>query len=192
MTKKEMGPRHFLYPQPAALIGANVNGKPNYLVAAWCGVMQATPALVYVAIRKVRYTLKGIEENGTYSINVPSADMVVETDYCGTVSGRDTDKSKVFTTFYGKLGTAPMVEECPTNMECRVKDILDFGGTHKIIIGEIAESYVNEDILDGDEPDVKKIDPIIYSTGGGYWRFGERIGDAFSMGGRYKAKQQEE
>jgi len=185
MIKKEMGARHYLFPQPAALIGANVHGKPNYLVAAWCGVMQAQPPLIYVALRKERYTLIGIEENGTYSINVPSADIVVETDYCGTVSGKDTDKSKVFTTFYGKLETAPMIKECPANMECRVVDVLDFGGTHKMFIGEIVMSYVTEDVLAGDWPEIKKMDPIIFSTDGTYWRFGYSIGKAYKIGKEY-------
>ncbi len=185
MTKKAMGARHYIYPQPSALIGANVNGKPNYLVAAWCGVMQATPPLVYVAIRKERYTLKGIVENGTYSINIPSADLIVPTDYCGIVSGHDTDKSQVFTTFYGKLETAPMIEECPTNMECRVIETLDFGGTHKIFVGEIVESYVNEELLVGEKPDVKKMDPLVFSTDGTYWTYGEKVGKAFTIGNRY-------
>lgn len=181
-----MGGRHFMYPQPAALIGANVGGKPNYMVAAWCGVMQAEPPLMYVAVRKERYTLIGIEENGTYSINIPSAELVVPTDYCGMVSGHDTDKSKVFTSFYGKLKTAPMIEECPVNLECRVSEVLDFGGTHKMFVGEVVESYVTEDVLGGEKPDIKKMEPIIFSTDGTYWRYGYSIGEAFTVGNEYE------
>ncbi len=186
MSKKNMGARHFLYPQPAALVGANVDGKPNYLVIAWCGIMQATPPLIYVSVRKGRYTLPGIKENETFSVNVPSTALAVPTDYCGTNSGRDVDKSRVFKTFYGKLSTAPMIEECPVNMECRLVKTIDFEGTHVVFVGEIVESYVDEECLAGNAPDVRKVDPLIYSTEGKYWGLGEIVGSAFSMGSKYK------
>jgi len=186
MAKKNMGARHFLYPQPAAIVGANVDGKPNYMTVAWCGIMQATPPLIYVSIRKERYTLPGIRENGAFSVNVPSADMVAETDYVGIRSGHKVDKSKVFRTFYGELEKAPMIEECPINMECRLVKEIDFEGTHIVFVGEIVQSYVEEGLLSGSYPDVKKVDPIIYSTDGKYWRLGETIGEAFSIGKGYR------
>jgi len=182
MSMKKMGARHFVYPQPAALVGANVDGKPNYLVVAWCGVMQATPPLVYVSIRKERHTLPGIRENGTFSLCIPSCDLVDRTDYCGIKSGADTDKSGVFSNFYGETGTAPMIEECPVCMECKVTREIDFEGTHIVFVGEIIESYVNEDVLDGSKPDPLKVDPMIFSTDGNYWSLGENKGRAYRSG----------
>ncbi len=186
MTKKEMGTKHFLYPQPAILAGANVEGKPNYLAIAWCGVMQATPPLVYIAVRKERYTLPGIEANKTFSINVPSRDHAAVTDYCGIKSGHNIDKSKIFKNFYGELETAPMIEEFPVNMECKLVETLDFGGTHVTFVGEIVQAYVDEYCLTNGVPDVKKIDPIIYSTDGKYWAIGDLIGKAYNIGKEYK------
>ena len=118
MEKIKLGPQTLLYPMPAVLVGANVNEKPNLMTAAWCGIASHEPPAVAVAVRKNRYTLKGIKKNGTFSINVPSSDMAKETDYCGLYSGKNNDKSQIFKIFYGTLKTAPLIQECPVNLEC--------------------------------------------------------------------------
>ena len=87
MKKIALGPQTLIYPMPAFLIGANVGEKPNFMTAAWSGIAASTPPMITVALQHHRYTLKGMRENGTFSVNVPSAGLVRETDYCGLVSG---------------------------------------------------------------------------------------------------------
>jgi flavin reductase (DIM6/NTAB) family NADH-FMN oxidoreductase RutF len=167
---------------PTTLVGANVGGKPNYATIAYCGIVNSNPPLISVCLRRTRYTITGIKENGTFSVNIPSADMVEVTDYCGIVSGRKVDKSTLFETFYGKLETAPMIRECPLNMECKLIQTLEFA-THDTLIGEIVEAYAEEQYLTDGVPDIKKIDPILYSTkDSNYWRVGEYLAQAFSVG----------
>ena len=79
-------------------------------------------------MNKQHYTNSGIKEHRTFSVNVPTANQVKETDYCGMVSGRKKDKSKLFNTFYGELQTAPMIMECPVNMECELIQTLNLPG----------------------------------------------------------------
>jgi len=67
MEKIRLGPQTFLYPMPAVLVGATVNGKPNFMTAAWCAIAAYKPPAISVAIRKVRYTLKGVQEHGSFS-----------------------------------------------------------------------------------------------------------------------------
>jgi flavin reductase (DIM6/NTAB) family NADH-FMN oxidoreductase RutF len=186
MDKVQLGPQPFMGVMPAVLVGTNVNGKPNYMTAAWATVACMAPPMVCVAINHARHTMKGIDENGTFSLNVPSAKQVAETDHCGLVTGARADKSKVFESFYGKLETAPMAEECPVNIECRVFKSVDCG-SHELYIGEITEVYVSEDCTAAGKPDVEKIDPIVY-TGGTYWHLGEQAGKAFSAGKKYRKK----
>lgn len=76
------------------LVGANVDGRPNIMTVAWAGITGGDPPTICIALRHVRYTLKGIRQNMTFSVNIPSADLVKETDYCGLVSGANTDKVK--------------------------------------------------------------------------------------------------
>jgi len=182
MTKIKMGARHFLYPQPAIIAGVMVDGKPNYLTIAWCGIMQADPPLIYVSIRKERYSFAGFEKSGTFSVNVPSTANAPSADYCGLHSGHNTDKSGIFNNFYGDTKTAPMIDEYPVNMECKLVKAIDFEGTHVIFVGEIVETYVNEDCVVDGNPDVTKVDPLIFTTDGKYWGIGEVIGDAYSLG----------
>jgi flavin reductase (DIM6/NTAB) family NADH-FMN oxidoreductase RutF len=191
MAKKKMGARHFMFPQPAVIVGANVDGKPNYLTVAWTGVMQHSPALIYVSVRRERYSRGGIEANGTFSVNIPSTHLVVETDYVGINSGHKVDKSKVFDTFYGSLETAPMIEECPVNMECKLIKAIDFEGTHIVYVGEVVESFVSEECLTDGAPDVEKIDPLIFSTEGRYWGIGRMVAKAFNVGKGFEKKDAE-
>lgn len=168
---------------PTTLVGARVNGKPNYLTVAFCGVVQASPPMIAVTLGKMHHTNEGIRENQCFSVNIPSQDMVEITDYCGIVSGKRTDKSEIFETFYGKLETAPMIRDCPVNLECRLIDILDLGGASEVFIGEIVESYAEERYLCNEIPDIEKIKPIVFSMyDNNYWGIGEHLGKAWSIG----------
>jgi len=117
--------------------------------------------------------------------------MVKETDYCGIISGTKANKAKVcqFKVFYGKLDTAPLIEQCPINLECEVAHILDLG-SHSFVIGRIEETHVSDSCLTDGKPDVNKIKPFIYTTAPAsqYQSFGEVIAKAFSIGKELKAK----
>jgi flavin reductase (DIM6/NTAB) family NADH-FMN oxidoreductase RutF len=186
MKKIALGPQTLIYPMPAFLIGANVGEKPNFMTAAWSGIAASTPPMITVALQHHRHTLKGIRENGAFSVNVPSANQVKETDYCGIVSGAtkaDKVKDCNFTVFYGKLKNAPLIEQCPVNLECKAVHILTLG-SHTLVIGQIEEVHLSEDCMTDGEPDPAKIDPIMYVTGANkaYFRLGKNIGPAFKIG----------
>ena len=138
------------------------------------------PLLLYISVNKSLYTNSGIKENGYFSVNLPSADMEVKTDYVGLVSGRDTDKSGVFTAFYGSIKKAPMIEECPVNMLCKVYQTLELPN-NEVFIGELVETYVNAECLNGKVPDMKKINPMMLA-GSSYWSLGNIIGTAYKDG----------
>ncbi len=182
MKKVKMGAQTLLYPMPAVLVGAMVNNKPNFMTAAWCGIAASTPPAISVALRRARYTFEGVEAAGTFSINIPSADQARMVDYCGIYSGHRQDKSQLFQVEFGGLKTAPLIAECPVKHECKVIHALDLN-SHVLFVGEIMESYMNEDCLSDGKPDTTKIDPLIYSTGTQqYHRLGEAVGRAFSIG----------
>ncbi|HUL62067.1 MAG TPA: flavin reductase family protein [Methanocella sp.] len=184
MDKVQLGPQPFMGVMPAVLVGTNVDGKPNYMTAAWATVACMAPPMVCVAINHARHTMKGIDENGTFSLNIASTGQVAETDHCGLVTGARADKSKVFSSFYGALATAPMAGECPVNIECKVYKSVDCG-SHELYIGEVAEVYVSKGCMAASGPDLAKIDPIVYAAGN-YWQLGKQVGKAFSAGKHYK------
>ncbi|OPX68838.1 MAG: FMN reductase (NADH) RutF [Methanoregulaceae archaeon PtaB.Bin108] len=186
MKKITLGPMPYMSVMPTVLVGADVAGKPNYMVAAWATVACMAPPMVCVAINKGRYTWKGIEEHKTFSLNVPSVNQMIETDHCGIVTGAQQDKSGVFHSVYGILGTAPLAEECPVNIECRLFQAVDCG-SHMLVIGEIAEIHANPSFITDGRPDIEKIQPLIYAQST-YYQVGKEAGKAFSSGREYQKK----
>jgi flavin reductase (DIM6/NTAB) family NADH-FMN oxidoreductase RutF len=186
MTKKTLGPQPIIWPHPTVLAGANVDGKPDFAAVAWAGVAASNPPAVTIALQHHRYSLKGIRQNMTFSVNIPSQDLVKETDYCGMVSGAKTDKVKDcgFKVFYGKLATAPLIEQCPINLECKVVHILDMG-SHALVVGEVAEVYASDDCLTDGRPDVLKVKPFAFFPPK-YRAIGEPIADTFKSGKEIK------
>ncbi|MFC1965370.1 flavin reductase family protein [Chloroflexota bacterium] len=192
MSKTLMGPTTLIYPAPILLVGANVDDKPNFMTVAWGGIVNSTPPMVSVAIQPRRYTYKGIRQNLTFSINIPSVDLVKETDYCGLVSGSEANKAEVckFNVFYGKLNNAPLIEQCPVNLECSVVHILELG-SHSLVVGRVEETHVSESCLTDGKPDVNKIKPLIWVVAPArhYQAFGEFTAKAFSIGKELIDKQ---
>ena len=189
MEKKKLGPGNFIYPLPTTIVGSLVNGKSNYAAIAYCGVFQNRPPMLSVAIGRAKYTNLGIKENKTFSVNIPPEGMAEVTDYLGLVSGRNVDKSVLFETFYGALKTAPMIKECAINMELKLFQMIDIGGTNEVFIGEVVEAYADDEYLTSGLLDISKIKPIIFCRhDNSYWKVGERLGSAWSVGKNFKPK----
>jgi len=188
--KATMHPDRLMFPRPTLLVGANIDGKANFMTVGGGGVANADPPMISVLIRHNRHTLKGVLQNLTFSVNTPSSDLVAETDYCGIVSGAEVDKASIckFTVFYGKLLTAPLIEQCPINLECKVAHILNLG-SHALVIGQVEGTYVSEDCLTQGKPDVSKMKPLIYNhESGEYLAFGKVVAKAYSIGRQLKTR----
>ena len=166
--KKELGARNCLYPMPVTLVGANVNGKPNFITIAHVGIMDFSH--VCLSMGKIHYTNAGIKE----------------TDYCGLISGRKADKGALFNTFYGKLKSAPMIKECPVNMECRLVNTVDMP-IHDVFIGEISDSYCDEECLVEGSVDFARVDPIVFGMYDPYYfKPGDRFAKSWNVGKELK------
>jgi flavin reductase (DIM6/NTAB) family NADH-FMN oxidoreductase RutF len=181
--KKPLGSVNCLYPMPVVLVGALVNDKPNYLTAAWVGIVGHDA--ICIASQRDHYTNIGIRQHRTFSANIPCEAQVQQTDYCGLVSGRDVDKSTVFESFYGQLTTAPMIASCPLNMECRVLQTFDHGD-HEIFLGQIVQSYASDEVLTEGKVDLAKVKPILYEMGRRYWTLGQPLAKAWDVGKQLK------
>ena len=187
MVKNKIKRGVYLYPMPITLIGANVKGKPNFMPIAWISIVEHKPPMISISAHQSHYTNIGINENQTFSVNIPSVDMVEITDYCGLKSGKELDKSDLFKVFYGDLKTAPMIQECPLNLECKVIQTIDIKRGHDIFIGEIVGAYAEDKIMKGSIPDINKLQPLIFSMNdNNYWKLGEHIGRAWSIGNNFK------
>lgn len=175
---------------PVCLVGANVQGKPNFQAIAWFNMVDYDPYLIGVSSEKPHYTNKGIKENKTFSVNIPTSKMASVTDFCGLHSGGKVDKSKVFDVFYGELQTAPMITKMPINVECKLSQTIKLHHAD-FFIGEIVSVYIENKYLVDDKPDMKNIDPLLYEDGlNQYWSLGELIAKAFDIGNQFKLKSE--
>jgi flavin reductase (DIM6/NTAB) family NADH-FMN oxidoreductase RutF len=189
LLKITLGNKSVIYPYPVTLVGADINERANFLAISFIGIVNANPGMIAFGLGRNHYTNQGIFDNKTFSVNIPSKDMMEIVDYIGIYSGKKMDKSKIFDIFYGKLKNAPMIKECPINIECKLVDTLDYGGADHVIIGEIIESYIDEKYLTDGNPDVEKMKPFLLSMyEDKYYEVGKAIGKAWNIGKHYKSK----
>jgi flavin reductase (DIM6/NTAB) family NADH-FMN oxidoreductase RutF len=182
MEKVSIGTNVFVYPMPIVLVGTLAKGKANFLTVGWVSRVNGKPPMIAVAINKLNYSGPFVVENGTFSVNVPSAALREKVDYCGLVSGETADKSQLFDVFYGDLKTAPLIRECPLCIECRLVQALELPSSC-LFIGEIVASHADKECLSDGSPDLKKIDPFMISMPDGrYWTVGPQVGKAWSDG----------
>jgi len=186
MTKISKGAQTWLAPMPALLIGAMVDGKANFMTVAWAGIANGEPPMVAAAIRPARHTLKGIRAHKQFSVNVPSAEQYREVDFCGIKSGANVEKVDhcSFSIFHGALDHAPLVEQCPVNLECEVTQIIDLD-SHCLVLGRVTEVHVSDDCIGADgNIDFLKVNPLVFldNPTRKYCAIGDVIGEGFSAG----------
>jgi flavin reductase (DIM6/NTAB) family NADH-FMN oxidoreductase RutF len=185
MAKKRIDPGPFVVPMPLVLVGAEVEGKPNFMPAAFLGIANYGPPILACGLNPEHRTCRGIEEHGEFSISLPPPELVEPTDWCGIWSGDKKDKSGVFKTFTGELPKAPMVEECRFAAECKLVQTVKFD-IDTVYFGEVKAVHVDEDALKDDQPDWQKIDPMIFTfPDKGYWRLGDFVARAWRVGKDY-------
>ncbi len=186
MSKVNLGANAYIYPMPVTLVGATVEGRANFMAVGWVMRVNMQPPLLAVALNKLHFTPKGIKEHGTFSVNFPGADLMEKADYCGLVSGRKVDKSGLFRVFYGELETAPLIEECPLGLECRLYQVVELPA-QDLFIGEIVAAHADEECLTDGKPDILKINPLVLTMpDNNYWTVGERAGQAWGAGKKLK------
>lgn len=177
----------FLYPMPMVLVGSVVAGKANFMAVAWVSRVNYMPPLFAIALGP-HLTNKGIDENKEFSINIPGVSLIEKIDYCGLVSGSKIDKSGLFSVFFGELGKAPLIEECPVCISCSLFDAVKLP-TNTLYIGEPKEVFTEEKYMTDSRVDIKKVNPFTLTMPDNhYWSVGENLGRAWNIGKNVKNK----
>jgi flavin reductase (DIM6/NTAB) family NADH-FMN oxidoreductase RutF len=179
---------HF-YPMPMTLIGTQDEERANFAPIAWVNRANFKPPIIVAAINKNHHTAHLIEKNKEFSINIPSQDLVIKTDYCGLATGSQVDKAKLFEIFHGELKNAPMIKECPINMECKLMQIVKLP-LNNLFIAEIVSAYSEDRFLTDGRPDIQKIKPFTLTMPDNrYWSIGDNLGKAWSIGRDLRDKE---
>lgn len=182
--QKDIGSVMGLYPTPVTVCGTVVDGRVNFLTIAHVGVVEHGTLLISVDTNH-EFTMRGILENKTVSVSLVNRPMLAAADYCGIAKGAKTDKSGVFKHHFGELKTAPIIDDAPVSMECRVLDIVKVGAFNNFILKPV-HTYVQEEFLDArGKIDYEKVSPVLFefqnaqylSTGnviGKCWNYGKK------------------
>lgn len=177
--KKNIGNVLALYPKPMTVVGAEVEGKVNWLVVGHTGIIGHDRVLV--SMSKSHYTNQGIRKSKKLSINLVSREMLQQADYVGSVSGASVNKSGVFKYHWGENGT-PVIDASPLTMECNVEDIFETEGFDNFICS-IANTYAAPEVLDSEgKLDYTQLKPVLFEFPTySYIATGEIIGKCLNL-----------
>lgn len=171
---------HF-YPWPVSLVtAAEPEGSGNIITIGASCVCSSSPPTIGIAIKQLRYSYDLIISAGDFGVNLPGPELVYETDFCGTHSGREMDKfaEAGLTPQPAEIISAPLIKECPVSIECEITAEVSLG-SHEWVIGEMVAVSVDEALLD----DEGRFDPgpeaALFCFGGDYRRVGEKLQDWF-------------
>jgi len=151
--------------------------KPNLITLAWVGTVCSAPPMLSVAIRPSRHSHGLVNAAREFVVNIPRAGQVAAVDLAGAWSGAEHDKFKElgFTARPATLVTAPLIEECPINIECVVRHQLALGA-HDLYLAEIVTTHYDEELLDSrGRLKTAALEAVAY-VDGEYWSLGERLG----------------
>ena len=147
MGRQIWRPGNMLYPLPAVMVSAaDREGNSNILTVAWTGTICSDPAMLYISVRPERYSYHMIKETGEFVVNLTTEKLAYATDWCGVRSGRDVDKWKEMKLTKGKaekLEYAPITQESPVNIECKVTEVKELG-SHHMFLAEVKAVQVDE------------------------------------------------
>ena len=179
MAKQTWKPGNMIYPLPAVMVStADKEGNSNILTIAWTGTVCTNPPMAYISVRPERYSYHMIKESGEFVINLTTKKLSHATDYCGVRSGRDVDKWKECRLTKGSASSleyAPVIEEAPVNIECKVKSIQELG-SHHMFLAEVTAVQVDESYMDDKGKfDLNSTGLIAYSHGE-YLDLGNKLG----------------
>ncbi len=180
-----------LSPVPPALVVCGDSDSPNVFTVAWTGIINSQPPKTYISVRPERYSYGLIEKTGEFTINLPTKKLVRAVDFCGVRSGRDVDKFAecAITPVPASEVAAPIIEEAPVSLECRVFDRVHYG-THTMFLADIVAVDADDAYIDKDgKLDLSKAELVAYAHGE-YYVLGDRLGKfGYSVRRRKRARK---
>ena len=178
MAKEMWKAGNMLYPVPAVLVSCqNKAGESNMLTIAWTGTVCSDPPMLSISVRKNRASHAMLMETGEFVVNLPTEGMVKELDMAGVLSGKNVNKWELLHLHpeKGQFVRAPMIRECPVNMECKVEQVLELG-SHDLFLGRILSVHADSGLLDSQgRLELEKAKLLAYSHGQ-YFSLGKCIG----------------
>lgn len=169
---------NMLYPLPAVMVTvSDKEGRDNIITVAWTGTVCTNPPMVSISVRPERYSYKMLKDTGEFVINLTTEKLAFAADFCGVRSGKDTDKfgAAKLTKKKAEFVRAPLIEEAPVNIECKVIKIEELG-SHHLFLAEVLAVHADEEYIDKNGKfHLDQSHPLVYSHGE-YYGLGKKLG----------------
>jgi flavin reductase (DIM6/NTAB) family NADH-FMN oxidoreductase RutF len=178
--KQDWKPGTMIYPLPAVTVSCGSEpSEYNILTVSWVGTICSNPPMCYISVRPERHSHAILMKNMEFVINLTTEELAYATDWCGVVSGREHRKFEETGLTPGKSSVvrAPLIEESPLCIECRVKEVLSLG-SHDMFISDVVNVRYEDRYIDPDTGafDLNRARLLTY-VHGKYYETGELIGN---------------
>lgn len=182
--RKNIKTTEAIFPMPVLMIATyNEDGSVDVMNAAWG--MMIDREVVALNLTETHKTVKNIKARGAFTVSIADAKHVKEADYFGVVSGNNTPnkfENSGLTATKSEIVDAPIVNEFPICMECEFIEFQDneYGCG---VVGKVVNVTADEAVMKDDNVDISLVDAIAFDPyTHGYYRVGERVGNAFKDG----------
>lgn len=181
--RKNFGAKPYIYPQPVLIIATyDENGTADAMNAAWGGISDDTQ--ISMCLSAGHKTVKNILARKAFTVSMADAAHVTACDYVGIVSANDVPDKMAkagFHTSKAEFVDAPVIEELPMALECR---LVSYDEESCRLVGEIVNVSADERILgENGKIDPAKLEPITFDpVNNAYMKLGEKVGNAFKDG----------
>lgn len=181
--KRSFGAKPIIFPLPVLLIGTyDSSGRANLMTASWGGIVNSTPPMISVSVRRERHTHAALKANSEFTISIPQTSRAGEADYCGIYSNANSDKVTELglNPYQSETINAPIFPEFPITLLCRVSQTVELG-THTMFVSEILDFQADESVIVDGELSIERIDPLFYDTiSKFYYNIGTKVKKAYS------------
>ncbi len=171
-------PGAMLCPVPVVMVTcAGKDRPPNIVTVAWTGTVCSDPPMLSISLRKERYSFGLIKETGEFVVNIPPAALIPLADYCGVATGREVDKFAAtgLTPQPAATVKSPLIAECPVNIECVVRRLLDLG-SHTMFLAEVTAVQATEALVTPSGRLALERAGLAAYAHGGYYALGKKLG----------------
>lgn len=161
-------------PGCVVLVTSGTMENPNVMTFSWqTPVNSADPCLILLAISHSRYSYDLIKQNHELVINVPGEELLEQSHFVGSVTGKHIDKFKEsgLTPVPAKMVAPPLIKQCAAHLECRVVETFKMQ-THDLLVCEVLRAVADADMFDGKW--VPEKFHTLHYLGGNYYGIMER------------------
>ena len=181
--RKHFDKNTYLYPMPVLIIGTyDKDNIPNAMNAAWGGIYDDNQ--ITICLSTSHKTTDNIKLHKEFTVAFATSNTIEVSDYLGIETGykvNKIEKTKIHVV-KSDVVNAPIIEEYPLTIECRLVDLQD-DGTTTHVIADIVGISADESILTDGKVDVEKLSPIAYDPAcHTYYKIDKVVGHAFRDG----------